>query len=287
MATPIIQNVTQAWTAGASWLNTYLGNQYSQDTTVFQNNSGAQLYVGDIVIIGNGTSGSFVADPTALGITTTTTASSPLVVGVVGGEPYNPGSSTVTPAQVGGALIPPQSSSWRYSTGTWTSGTATITDSTAVAGDLGKAVYAQDNPASWPSTPGQQSIITAVTAGTSYTVSIAPTQTRASATNYFVGPAEGAVGPAFPGITGYGAGTAVPVVTAGWAYCNIGTNTVAANAVLSTSTTARVAAAVTVTTYVASSPGTFMAVALEAQSAGLGSPDGTTNKVIRCWIQKF
>src|SRR5215469_6490418 len=107
MASPVIQNVTQAWTAGASWLNTYLGNQYTQETAVFQNNSNAQLYTGDVVIIGNSTSGSFVADPTALGITPTTTASSPLVVGVVGGEAYNPGSSTVTPESVGGCLIPP------------------------------------------------------------------------------------------------------------------------------------------------------------------------------------
>lgn len=283
MASPTIQNVNQAWTAGASWLNTYLGNQYSQETCVFQNNSGTSLYTGDVVILGNGTSGSFVADPTGLGVTTTTTAQSPLVVGVVGGEAYNPGNKTGT-VQAGGGLIPPQASPWTYSTGTWTSGTATLTDANGSSSNVGNAVYGDG----WPTTPGAQAIILSFSAG-AYTTSLAPTVTHGSATTYYLGPAEGAVGPSFPGITGYGAGSPVPVVTQGWAYINIGTNTVAANAVLATFTTGAQAQAISVATYSASSPGTFIAVALEAQSAGIASanPAVASAKVIRAWIQKF
>jgi hypothetical protein len=286
MPTPTIPNVGLAFNVGGTWLNTYLSNQLSQDTCDFQNNSGTVLYQGDVVILSNVVT-STTPDPTALSVSPTATAQSPYVVGVVGGEPYNPGSVTQTPATVGGALIPFTDSSWVYSTGTWTSGTATINDATASAVNIGKAVYGQDSPNSWPISPGIQSIVVSAVANTSYGVTIAPTQTRGSATNYYLGPAESAAGPQWPGIAGYGAGDIMPVITRGWGYVNIGTNTVAAGAAIATSTTSRVGVAPSVATYVASSPGTFIAIALEAQSAGLGSPDGTTNKLIRCWIDKF
>lgn len=279
MPSPVINNALGAWTAGATWLQTYLGNQGTQNTCDFQNNSGTLLFPGDVVIVGNGTSGAFVADPTALGVTTTTTASNPLTVGVVGGEVWNPGSSTVTPATVGGALTPPVDGSWVFSTGTWTSGTATLTDATGSTANIGKAVYG----IGWNSNPGQQSIVTAFS-GSTYTVTTAPTVTEGSATAYYLGPAIPATGPSFPGITGYGAGSMVPIVTRGWAYVNIGTNTVAASALLATTTTARQAGAVVSSALLI---GTFIGVALEAQSAGLGSPDGSTSKVIRAWIEKF
>lgn len=295
MPSPVLNNNVQAWTAGATYLNTYLSNQGSQNTVDFQNASNTQLFVGDVVALGSSTSGSFVVDPTALSCSPAASAANINVVGVVGGEVWNPGSPTVTPAQVGGGLIPPQSSSWVYSSGTWTSGTATLTDANGSTINIGKAVYG----IGWPTTPGLQSIVTAFSAG-AYTVTIAPNVTEGSATAYFLGPAEGATGPAFPGIPGYGGavgtpnatnyvpGSMVPVVTRGWAYINIGGNTVAAGASLAMSGTTRVAAAVTTSgAYVASSPGTFIGVALEAQSAGLGSPDGSASKIIRAWIQKY
>jgi hypothetical protein len=288
MPTPTIPNVGQAFNVGGSWLNTYLSNQNSQESVDFQNNSGTVLYVGDVVVLSNIVS-STTPDPTALSAAPIASASSTYVVGVVGGEVYNPGATT-SPAQVGGALIPLTDTGWVYSTGTWTSGTATITDSTASASNIGKAVYGQDSPNSWPITPGLQSIVISAVANTSYGVSIAPTQTRGSATNYYLGPAEGAVGPQFPGISGYGAGDIMPVVTRGWAYINIGTNTVAAGAALATSATSRVAAVPGTAGSVAALQallGSFIGIALEAQSAGIGSPDGTTNKLIRAWIDKF
>lgn len=272
MTSPQIANPGQVWTAGATWLNTYLGNQATQETAVFQNNSNGTLYPGDVVIIGNSTSGSFVADPTVLGVTTTTTASSPLVIGVVGGEVYNPGSSTQTPATVGGGAIPTQLAPTVFKSVTLNSST-TVTDTTASASYLGLEIVGPNIPSG--------AYITSVTPNTSFTISAAATAT--GATSVAIQPREGALGPGFPG---YPTGELLPVVTRGWAYVNIGGNTVAAGAVLSTSTTARVAAAVAVTTYVASSPGTFIATALEAQSAGIGSPDGSASKIIRAWINK-
>lgn len=306
MASPTIHNNNQAWTQGASWLNTYLSNQYSQETCDFQNNSNILLYPGDVVIIGDSTSGSFVADPTALGVTTTTTANSPLVVGVVGGEAYNPGSITQTPATVGGLGQPAVDYATTQIAVGFTNGSTNLTSALVstvnpfVVGQLVNTVYNSSTNAN-PQIFQVTGIGGSSGSWTATSVVVSGTGTSFSGTTGAYGsyltPPQSNVGPGFPGNLGSGTpgaaayvpGAIVPVVTAGWAYVNIGTNTVAAGAVVATGTTAAQAAAPSVATYVASSPGTFIGVALEAQSAGIASqnPLTATAKLIRCWVTKM
>jgi hypothetical protein len=80
--------------------------------------------------------------------------------------------------------------------------------------------------------------------------------------------------------TSYAIGAVMPVVIQGPARINIGANTVAANDVLTTSTTAGVAQTNTATT-VATASGTLIGIALEASTAK------DANNTIRAWIQKM
>lgn len=95
-----------------------------------------------------------------------------------------------------------------------------------------------------------------------------------------VGPAGvGALGAASDG-TSYPVGAIIPVITRGPARINIGANTVAAGDILTTSTTAGVAATNAATT-VLTAVGTLIAVALEASAAK------DANNTIRAWIEKM
>ena len=270
MPSPTINAAGQPWSAGASWLTNYGANYGTQETTDFVNGSNGLLYPGDVVVVGTSTT---TPDVNALNVTSTTTALSPYVVGVVGGRAYNPLAPTATSANVGGGFIPEQLSPARYDACNTNSNT-TVNDTSCVATDLFKSVVGPGIPVG--------AYITAVTPGVSFTISVAATAT--AAVTLFIGPQPAALG---PGFLGYPVGNPVPVITRGWGYIFIGGNTVAAGAILSTSATARVAQANTVTAYVATSPGTFIAVALEAQSAGVQAPDGSAGKLIRCWIDKF
>lgn len=89
----------------------------------------------------------------------------------------------------------------------------------------------------------------------------------------------GALGSVSDG-TSYAVGAIVPVIIRGPARINIGANTVAAGDLLTTSTTAGVAATNAATT-VATAVGTLIAVALEASAAK------DANNTIRCWVQRM
>jgi hypothetical protein len=251
---PVINYAGQPWTAGATWQTNNAGNFGTQDCTDFLNGSNGTLWTGDVVKVGT----SAAADPTAFNATTTVTAQDTLTVGVVGGITNQPSA---------GGPVPFQLTAWRYDSVT-TAGTATVTDASTLASDLGKEVIG-------PGIPSGAYIIT-VTPGTSFVMNVAAT---ASATvQVAIGPREGSVSAGFPGVP---PGDVLPVVTYGWAYVNIGTNTVAAGATVSSSATARVAATGT------AALGGVLGVALEANTAGIPSGDGTTNKLIRCYITRM
>jgi len=247
-----------AWTAGASWQVTNpVGNTMSQEVVDFINGSGITLYTGDVVVVGTSAA---TPDPTGINVTSTATAQSPYVVGVVGGE---------TNMAYAGGGIPSVTQPVTYFTAT-TTASATVPDTTAVATDVGKGVFGPGIPAG--------AYIISVTPGTSFVMNVAAT---ASGPNQLSkGPRVSSVGPGWLGIP---SGEIVPVVIQGWAYINIGGNTVAAGATLSASATARVAA-------VAGTPtlGCQIGTALEAQNGAgvITSGDGSTSVLIRAWITK-
>jgi hypothetical protein len=304
MPSPIINNAARAWTQGASWLDTYqdnLGTQYTED---FQNASGALLYPGDVVVLGTSTSiGAVTNDATGLSVGVTNTASDARVVGVVGGEPYNysnPQPYTSIPVgQVGGGLIPSLDTNWVASNGYWNTGVTLISDPFASIVNVGKFIYG-------PGIPAGAYVVSAV-ANTSYTISTNTTAIGYANTSpgglYYLGPQTSGIGPGFPwqtnvvtnatGPVAYANGSVVPVVTRGWAYINIGTATPAAGAQVATAAAYRTVAAPATAASVAALQalaGTFIAVTLEAQAAGLAVPDnagGTSFRVVRAWIDKF
>lgn len=259
MPTPVINYAGQPWTAGATWQLNNAGNFGTQEVTDFTNGSAVTLYTGDVVVLGTVAT---TPDPTGFNVNTIASASSPLVVGVVGGMTNQPSA---------GGLIPYQTTPFRYDACGTTASSATVTDTTCLASDLGKEVIGTGIPSG--------AYIISVTAGTSFVLNVNATATGTP--TLAIGPREGQVG---PGWTAYPVGQILPVVMSGWAYVNIGGNTVAAGGLLATSATARVAAAVASG---AALLGTFIGVALEAQTAGIPSGDGTANKLIRCWVTKF
>jgi hypothetical protein len=251
---PVINYAGQPWTAGATWQTNNAGNFGTQDCTDFLNGSNTTLWTGDVVKVGT----SAAADPTAFNATTTTTAQDPLTVGVVGGITNQPSA---------GGPVPFQLTAWRYDSVTTTNGSPTVTDTSTIPSDLGKEVIG-------PGIPSGAFIIT-VSAG-SFVLNV--NATAAATVQVALGPREGSVSAGFPGVP---PGDILPVVTYGWAWVNIGTNTVAAAATVSSSATARVAATGT------AALGGVLGVALEANTAGIPSGDGTTNKLIRCYITRM
>jgi|SRR5215472_137830 len=263
MPTPVINYAGSPWTAGATWQTNQFGNFGTQEVTNFTNGSNGTLWTGDVVVLGSGGPAGTIPDVTALSCDTTTTVSSPYVIGVVGG---------MTNMASAGGPVPFQTPPWRYDSVT-TAGTATVTDTSAIASDLGKAVVGPGIPSG--------AFIISVTAGASFVMNVAAT-TSATAT-VALGPVTGSVAAGFPGVP---PGDTVPVVMQGWAYVNVGGNTVAAGNLLTTSGTARVGSVVT---SAATLIGTFIGVALEAQNATgtITSGDGSTSRLVRAWITKF
>lgn len=254
-----IANDFGAWTAGASWQTNQLGNTMSQMVVNFLNGGTQTLYTGDIVVAGTTT----IPDPTAVNCTATTVAQSPYVVGVVGGE---------TNMAFAGGLIPQQTPPTRIDTANVTGASATVADTSAIASDVGKGVSGPGIPA--------DAYILSVVPGTSFTMNVLATA-PGSGVQIFIGPRRSAVGPGWLAVP---AGQVAPVVIQGWAYVNVGANTVAAGGMLSTSATARVAATAGTPTF-----GLQIAVALEAQNAPgvITSGDGTASVLVRAWITKF
>jgi|SRR5215831_18262475 len=263
MPTPVINYAGSPWTAGASWQTNQYGNFGTQEVTNFSNGSNGTLWTGDVVVLGSGGPAGTIPDVTALSCDTTTTVSSPYVVGVVGGMTNMAGA---------GGPVPFQTPAWRYDSATTAVGT-TVTDTFCVAGDLGKAVIGPGVPSG--------AFIVAVTPGTSFVLSVAAT--AAATVTLAIGPVSGSVSAGFPGIP---PGDTVPVVMQGWAYVNVGANTVAAGNLLTTSGTARIGSVVT---SAATLIGTFIGVALEAQNAAgtITSGDGSASRLVRAWITKF
>jgi len=247
-----------AWTAGASWQVTNpVGNTMSQEVVDFINSSNLPLYTGDVVVLG---AGATIPDPQGLNVTGTITAQSPYVVGVVGGE---------TNMAFAGGAIPNVTPPTTFFT-TTTTASATVNDTTALATDIGKGVFGPGIPAG--------AFIVSVTPGTSFVMNAAATAGGPSQLSK--GPRQSAVGPGWLAVA---PGQICPVVIQGWAYINIGGNTVAAGATLSTSATQRIAA-------VAGTPtlGCQIGTALEAQNAAgvITSGDGSASVLIRAWITK-
>jgi len=263
MPSSVINYAGQPWTAGASWQTNNAGNFGTQETTDFLNGSNGTLWTGDVVVLGSGGPGGTIPDVTAFNVDTTTTVSSPYVIGVVGG---------ITNQASQGGPVPFQTPAWRYDSATTAVGT-TVTDTSTVAGDVGKAVIGPGVPSG--------AYIVSVTPGTSFVLSVAAT--AAATVTLAIGPVTASVSAGFPGIP---VGDIVPVVLSGWAYVNVGGNTVAAGNLLTTSGTARVASVVT---SAATLIGTFIGVALEAQNAAgtITSGDGSTSRLVRAWITKF
>lgn len=260
MAVKLIANDWGAWTAGATWQTNQLGNTQSQFVSNFVNAGSTTVYTGDVVIVG---SASTVPDPTAVNITPITTAQSPYTIGIVGGE---------TNMAYAGGPIPAQTPPTRIDTNTTTALSATVTDAQTIASDIGKGVTGPGIPAG--------AYILSVTPGTSFVMSVAAT-VAASGVTLYIGPRQSSVGPGWLAVP---VGEVCPVILSGWGYVNVGTNTVAAGAVLASSTTPRVAA-------VPGTPsdGTNIAVALEPQNGPgvITSGDGTANVLVRSWITKF
>lgn len=262
MPQPLITYANKPWgDAGATWQTNYAGNFGTQTTMEFQNQSGGTLFTGDVVVLGTGAT---IPEVTAYNITTTTTVSSPYVVGVVGG---------LTNQVAAGGLNPFQLAAWRYDAVS-INNSVTVTDAATVSSDLGKAVIGTGIPSG--------AYIVSVTAGVSFNLNVATTGGALTPT-LAIGPATASVG---PGWTGFPAGEIAPVVLQGWAYVNVGANTVAAGNLLTTSGVARVGSAVT---SAATLIGTFIGVALEAQNAAgtVTSADGSASRLVRSWIAKM
>lgn len=252
-----------AWKAGATWDTGPPLNTGSQVVIEAMNGWTLPLYTGDVVAVGAPTP----PDPTAVATAAMSGTQSPYCVGVVGGQINTPGT---------GGSLPNQLANVRYDQAGTTAASATVTDTSAVASDLGKGITGPGIPSG--------AYITAVTAGTSFTISLAATAT-ASPVTVMVGPRPAQMGPGYiPGA--FPIGDLLPVVIAGVAYVNIGTSgTIGAGSVLATSVAPRIAAGVTATL------GTSIGVALEPWNGPnvVPSGDGATppNILVRAWITKF
>ena len=259
MPIKMIQGDT-AWKAGASWDTGPPINTGSQVVIEMLNLSPSALYTGDVVVTGAPTA----PDPTAVGASTTTTAQSPYVIGVVGGQTNTPGTGGSLPNQLAPAL---------NIIGTVGVSNPTVTATTPVpqASWVGLAVSGfQILPNSY---------IASVVVGTSFTMNqnSAP-GTIQTGIPLLLGPRPGSVGPGYlSGVFPFG--DLVPVVIAGVAYVNIGSSATAAGAQLSTSAGARIASTA------GSTLGNGLGVTLEANTAGVPSADGT-NTLVRSWITR-
>ncbi len=249
------------WQAGATWFT--MPDSGASQTVI----DGDTLYTGDVVVLG--TAFGTEPDPAALGVTSTTTVSDVYVVGVVGGE---------TNMAFAGGPIPEQDAPHRFDACTTASST-TVTDVHCLASDVGKGVVGPGIPVG--------AYIVSVTPSTSFVMNVAAT--ASASVTLDIGPRTSSVGPGWLGVP---AGEVTPVVIGGWAYINVGSNTITAGSVLTTSATARVADVQPTESTVAglqSIAGSSIAVTLEDYNGAgvITSGDGSASVLVRAWISKF
>ncbi len=253
------------WQTGATW-QTNIGSDAYQTVIDYVNDSGVPLYTGDVVILGTAAT---TPDPTALNVFTTTTASSPYVIGVVGGE---------TNMAYAGGPVPGQLAPTRYDACT-TQSTTVVLDASAAASYVNLGVVGAGIPSG--------AYIVSTVPGTSFTMNVSAT--ASASVTLAIGPRTSSIG---PGWQGYPVGEVMPVVVQGWGYVNIGSNTLAAGSQVTTSTTARVANTVGTAGSLAALQallGTFIAVTLEAYNASgvITSGDGSASVLVRSIIGRF
>jgi hypothetical protein len=281
-----ITNPLQAFTAGATWATLSGDNEMTQTVANLLNGSGVTLYTGDIVCL----------DVTGTQAVLAASAGDPRIIGTVGAT-YNDGSyvpqsggiSNMTLRATGGGFVPPELSAVVGASMGFTgaSGT-TVTYSGAAAVDLGKQIIVPYN-SSTNANP-QVYTITAVTVGTSYTVTPGFNGTTGTYLAYLQN-APSAIGPGWGPASVYPIGVEVPIVMQGYGRVNINAvaAVVATDAISSTSGSpvgARTAAGAAV----AAQNGTFIAVTLEAYSArdtSLTTAGISGHDSVRAIISKF
>jgi hypothetical protein len=284
MAQKQIMNPLQAWSAGATWGTPSGDNEMTQTVAHLLNGSGATLYTGDIVCLDvTGTQAVFAAS-----------AGDPRVIGTVGGAEqdgsyYPAGSSNINLRASGGGAMPPELSPVVTASLGFTNGSGTVTYTGAAATDIGKQILTPYN-SSTNANP-QVYTVTAVTAGTGYTVSPTFNGTTGTFAGCTIQNAPSNLGPGWGAASAYPIGVQVPVVTAGYGRVNVNgvAAAVATDSIAGTSGSpvgARTAAGGST----AAQNGTFIATALEAYAArdtSLTAAGITGHDSVRALIGKF
>lgn len=218
-----IGNAGQAFALGGTWGTPSIDNSGTTTFTELINNTGLTLYFSDIVVV----------DATGTLANLSSSAGDPTVIGVVGdGKSLSVYPSTGTFPTIdssinvqatGGNNKPFTDAASRTEAMGFTNGSETVTDTAAVATDLGRTIITPYN-SSTNATP-QILTITAVSVGTGYTVSANFTGTTGTFTCTIQdsGPAPGYTIP--PGGWGntsaFPPGSVVPIITRGFGYVNI------------------------------------------------------------------
>jgi len=278
-----ITNPLQAWTAGATWGTLSGDNEMTQSIANLLNGSSAILYTGDIVAI----------DVTGTQAVLPPATADPRVIGVVGGtyedgSYYPAGSSNINIGPAGGSPQPPVLSPSVTASMGFTNGSGTVTYTGAAATDIGKQILTPYN-ATTNANP-QIYTITAVSAGTSYTVSPTFNGTTGSfVVNLLLQP--GAEGPGWPPSASFPPGIQVPVIIGGFGRVNInGVAATVASDLISSTSGSPVGTRTAAAGAAAAAIGTFIAVTLEAYAArntALTTSGITGHDTVRAWITKF
>ena len=261
MTSKQITNAGQAWTQGASWGNSSGDNSMATEFVHLYNGTAQTLYTGDIVCI----------DVTGTQCVLATAGADLSVIGCVGAEigfDYNiTGAGTGNVLTVNGGPVPPELGSSRTESMGFTNGSATVTDTNAVATDLGRTIYTPYN-ASTNATP-QIFTVKAVTPGTGYTVSANFTGTTGSFT-CTIADSPSALGPGWGASSLYPVGVQVPIVIRGYGRVNVAaaSTTAAKGGGLAVSASASVTSTYTAAASIAATQvGSFIAIPLEAYAA--------------------
>lgn len=206
MPIKFIGNPSQAYTNGATWANGANDNSFNTQFGELLNASGVTLYVGDIISL----------DVTGTQAILPTATNDIGMIGVVGSPTAFDLPSTGTPSSIAttaGGNQPAVAAAFRSDTATLTNGSATVADTSAVVGDMGKTLIL-------PLSSGNQYVtVTTVTAGTGFTISANYTGTTGSYTiSVLMSPST--VGPGWVP-NSYVPGAIVPIVTQGFCRVNI------------------------------------------------------------------
>src|SRR5215472_5580784 len=255
-----ITNPLQAWTAGATWGTLSGDNEMTQQNANLLNGAAVTLYTGDIVAI----------DVTGTQAILPPSGADPRAIGTVGGtyqdgSYYPPGSSNINVRASGGGWVPPQSSATQAASMGFTNGSGTVTFTGAAATDIGKQIILGYNASTNPNP--QVYTITAVTVGTSYTVS----PTFNGTTGTYVATLQMQpqnLGPGWLPSASFPPGVQVPIVTYGFGRVNINAvAAVVASDLIASTAGSPIRARTAAGAATAAQIGGFIAVALEAYAA--------------------